>query len=132
IAAGTDLGGLPTTERSFRRLPATGVFVSRFRGDGRQLLYSTFLEQTRGLFGDVPRVASIGPHAVILAGQTLLPTFPTTPGAFDTLFGSDGTSDGFNTFDVFVSKLTLDPNPSGDTTAAAPALISPANGATFP
>jgi hypothetical protein len=132
IVTGSDSGGLPTTERSFKRLPASGVFVSRFSRDGRQLLYSTFLERTSGLFSDVPRVVSVGPHAVFVAGQTLLPTFPTTPGAFDTLFGNDGTSDGFDSFDDFVAKLTLDPNPSGDTSAAAPTLVSPANGATLP
>ena len=132
IVAGSDSGGLPTTERSYKRLPASGVFVSRFGGDGRQLLYSTFLEKTSGLFSDVPRVTSIGPHAVFVAGQTLLPTFPTTPGAFDTLFGDDGMSDGFNSFDDYVAKLTLDPNTSSDTSAAAPTLVSPANGATFP
>jgi hypothetical protein len=132
IVTGSDSGGLPTTERSFKRLPASGVFVSRFSGDGRQLLYSTFLERTSGLFSDVPRVVSVGPHAVIVAGQTLKPTFPVTPGAFDTLFGADGQSDGFDSFDVFVSRLTLDPNTSADTSAAAPALVSPANGASLP
>jgi hypothetical protein len=135
IVVGTDEGGLSTTERSYKRVPSTGIFVSRFSGDGRNLLYSTFLHGASGVFGDLllkKHIVSTGPHAVIVAGATLFPDFPTTAGAFDRLFGNDGTSDNFHRYDGFVSKLTLDPNPTTDTTAAAPTLVSPPNGATFP
>src|SRR2546425_4325558 len=135
IVVGTDEGGLPTTERSYKRVPSSGIFVSRFSGDGRDLLYNTFLHTSSGVFGDLllrKRAVSSGPHAVIVAGATLFPDFPTTAGAFDRVFGSDGTSDNFHRYDGFVARLTLDPNTSSDTTATAPTLLSPPNGATFP
>jgi hypothetical protein len=134
IVVGSDIAapGLPTTERSYRRLPMKGSFLSRFSADGRTLLYSTFLHKPSGVLVLRMKAVSAGPHAVIVAGSTLFPDHPTTPGAFDRLFGSDGTSDGFHTFDGFVAKLTLDPNPTTDTTAATPELVSPADGATIP
>ena len=133
IVVGSDIAGdFPTTERSFKRLPQKGDFLARFSGDGRTLLYSTLLHSPSGVLVLRKKIVSSGPHAVVVAGSTLLTDFPTTPGAFDRVFGSNGTSDGFHTYDGYVAKLTLDPNTSTDTTAAAPALISPANGATIP
>jgi hypothetical protein len=133
IVVGADTAGsFPTTDRSYKRLPAKGDFVARFSGDGRSLLYSTLLHQPSGVLVLRKKVVSTGPHAVVVAGSTLFTDFPTTPGAFDRVFGSNGTSDGFHTYDGYAAKLTLDPNTSSDTTAAAPALVSPANGATLP
>ena len=133
ILVGSDIAGsFSTTDRSYKRLPAKGGFLSRFSGDGKTLLYSTLLHKPSGVLVLRMKAVSSGPHAVVVAGSTLFPDFPTTPGAFDRLFGSDGTSDGFHTFDGFVAKLTLDPQPTADTTAAAPTLGSPANGATIP
>jgi hypothetical protein len=133
LVVGSDIAGsLPTTDRSYKRLPTKGSFVARFSGDGRNLLYSTLLHKPSGVLLLRMKAVSIGPHAVIVAGSTLFPDHPTTPGAFDRVFGSNGTSDGFHTYDGFVARLTLDPNASADTTAAAPALESPANGATVP
>ncbi|MFN2384789.1 MAG: hypothetical protein ABR576_00610 [Thermoanaerobaculia bacterium] len=132
IVVGTDSGGLPTTERSYKRAPSAGVYVYRLSGDGRSLLYGTFLHSPSTTFHDFVHVASTGPRAVIVAGGTLKPDFPTTAGAFDRVFGSDGTSDNFHRFDAFVAKLTLDPQATADTTAAAPALVSPAEGAAHP
>jgi hypothetical protein len=135
IVVGADEGGLPTTERSYKRVPSTGIFVSRFSGDGRDLRYSTFLHKSSGVMADLlarKLAVSSGPHQVIVAGGTLFPDFPTTPGAFDRIFGSDGTSDNFHRYDGFVAKVTTDPNTSSDTTAAAPTLLSPADGVNIP
>src|SRR6185436_19539746 len=133
IVVGSDIAGdFPTTERSFKRLPQKGDFLARFSGDGRTLLYSTLLHNPSGVLVFRKKIVSTGPHAVVIAGSTLFTDFPTTPGAFDRVFGSDGTSDGFHTYDGYVAKVTLDPNTSSDTTAAAPALLAPANGATIP
>jgi hypothetical protein len=133
IVVGSDIAGsFPTTDRSYKRLPAKGDFLARFSGDGRNLLYSTLLHNPSGVLVVRKKIVSSGPHAVVVAGSTLFTDFPTTPGAFDRVFGSNGTSDGFHTYDGYVAKVTLDPNTSTDTTAAAPALIAPANGATIP
>jgi hypothetical protein len=131
IVVGQDIAGTyPTTDRSFKRLPVKGSFISRFSSDGATQLYSTLLHKTSGALVLRMRVASVGPRAVIVAGSTLHPDHPTTPGAFDRVFGSDGTGDGFHTYDGFVARMSLDPQATADTTAAAPLLVSPANGAT--
>ena len=131
IVVGQDIAGTyPTTDRSFRRVPVKGSFVSRFSGDGRTLLYSTVLHKTSGALVVRMEVVSAGPRAVIVAGSTLHPDHPTTAGAFDRTFGSNGTGDGFHTYDGFVARMSLDPQATADTTAAAPELVSPANGAT--
>ena len=133
IVMGSDIAGsFPTTDRSYKRLPSKGIFLSRFSSDGRNLLYSTLLHRPSGDLVLRKKAVSSGPHAVVVAGSTLFTDFPTTPGAFDRVFGSNGTSDGFHTYDGYVARLTLDPNTSSDTTAAAPTLLSPANGATIP
>lgn len=133
IVVGSDIAGsYPTTDRSFKRLPAKGSFLSRFSGDGRNLLYSTLLHKPSGVLVLRMKAVSAGPHAVVVAGSTLHPDHPTTPGAFDRVFGGNGTSDGFHTYDGFVAHVTLDPAPGQDTTAAAPALLSPVNAATIP
>ncbi|HYC89749.1 MAG TPA: hypothetical protein VEO54_11100 [Thermoanaerobaculia bacterium] len=131
IVIGTDESGVATTERAWKRYPS-GVFVSRLSPDGKQLRYATLLHPSSTLFHDFLHVASAGPGSVLVSGSTLRPDFPTTPGAFDRVFNSDGTGDGFHRSEGFVAKLTLEAPPSADTTAAAPALVSPANGAAFP
>jgi hypothetical protein len=131
IVVGQDIAGTyPTTDRSFRRLPAKGSFLSRFSSDGTTQLYSTLLHKPSGALVLRMRVVSAGPRAVIVAGNTLHPDHPTTPGAFDRVFGSNGTGDGFHTYDGFVARMSLDPPATADTSAAAPALVSPADGAT--
>jgi hypothetical protein len=131
IVVGQDIAGTyPTTERSFRRLPAKGSFISRFSSDGTTLRYSTVLHKTSGALVLRMEVVSAGPRAVIVAGSTLHPDHPTTVGAFDRIFGSNGTGDGFHTYDGFVARMSLDPQTTADTSAAAPVLVSPANGAT--
>src|SRR5262249_24653463 len=135
VVVGQAAADFPTTARSFDRMLSGGqqgedVFVSRISADGSQLLYSTLLGG--GSLEPQPRVVPNGPNCVVVAGWTLSPDFPTTPGAFQTLFGGTGTSDFFSTYDGFVSQMTLLPNATTDTTAAAPTLLGPADGATFP
>ena len=128
VAVGLSEGPFPTSDRAYKRYPS-GVLLTRFSNDGRQLLFSTFLHRGSTLFNDFLHLAALGSRQVAIAGSTLQTDFPTTPGAFDRIFGSDGTTDGFHRMDGFVAKMTLEPNPSADTTAAAPALINPANNA---
>ena len=131
IVVGADITGTyPTTDRSYRRLPPKGTFLSRFSSDGTTLLYSSLLADPSGVLVLRTKAASVGPRAVVIAGSTLETDFPTTPGAYDRIFGTNGTGDGFHTYDGFVARFTLEPNTSTDTTADAPALVSPANGAT--
>jgi hypothetical protein len=131
IVVGQDVAGTyPTTDRSFKRLPVKGSFVSRFSSDGTTLLYSTLLHKPSGVLVLRMDAVSVGPRAVIVTGSTLLPDHPTTPGAFDRVFGSDGTSDGHHTYDGFVARMSLEPQVTTDTTATAPTLLSPADGAT--
>jgi hypothetical protein len=133
IVAGQDIAGTySTTDRSFKRLPVKGSFISRFSSDGTTQRYSTLLHKPSGALVLRLRVVSAGPHAVIIAGNTLHPDHPTTAGAFDRVFGSNGTGDGFHTYDGFVARMSLDPQATADTSAAAPVLISPANGTSVP
>src|SRR5262249_31981036 len=134
IIAGQAAADFPTTGGSFDRSPAGGrrgedAFVSRVSADGSQLLYSTLLGGSS--LEREPRVVPNGPDSVIVAGWTLSPDFPTTPGAFQTLFGHIGTSDFFNTYDGFVSQMTLLPNATTGT-PVAPTLLGPADVTTFP
>ena len=120
----------PTTERAYDRTPnQSDGFVARISPTGSQLLYSTLLGG--GSFEGRLRVAYAGGSTVIVAGQTKSTDFPTTVGAFDRVYGADGTPSAFNVYDVFVAKMTLEPFETGDTTAAPPALVSPAEGAGF-
>jgi hypothetical protein len=130
IVVGSDTSGsFPTTDRSYKRLPIIGEFLARYSGDGRNLLYSTLIHRPSGTLVLRKRLVSSGPNAVLVAGATLFTDFPTTPGAFDRVFGGNGTSDGFHTYDGFVAKFTAVSNAGTDTTATAPTLLAPANGA---
>ena len=120
----------PTTERAYDRTPnQSDAFVARISSNGTQLLYSTLLGGSS--FEGRLQVAYAGGSTVIVAGQTKSPDFPTTVGAFDRVYGDDGTPSEFNVYDVFVARMTLEPLETGDTTAAPPALVSPVDGATF-
>lgn len=120
----------PTTERAYDRTPnQSDAFISRISSNGTQLLYSTLLGGSS--FEGQLRVAYAGGSTVIVAGQTKSTDFPTTVGAFDRIYGANGAASAFNVYDVFVAKMTLEPLETGDTTAASPALVSPADGARF-
>ncbi len=120
----------PTTERAYDRTPnQSDGFVCRINSTGSQLLYSTLLGGSS--FENHMSVAYVGGNTVIVAGQTKSTDFPTTVGAFDRVYGANGSPSAFNVYDAFVAKMTLQPFENGDTTATPPALISPADGASF-
>jgi hypothetical protein len=89
----------PTTPDAFQTTYGGGfdAFVSKLNAAGSVLLYSTYLggnddEQGHGIAVDASGNAYV-------TGYTGSSNFPTTPGAFQTTYGSGG--------DAFVSKLSL-------------------------
>jgi hypothetical protein len=92
VAGSTTSLGFPTTAGAYdTTLSGTDAFVARLSSSGGFLLYSTFLGGAVG--EEVYAIALSGGQATV-AGQTGSPTFPTTPGAYDTTFNG-GFSDGF-------------------------------------
>jgi hypothetical protein len=137
IAGGIGGGSPPTTERAFDRTPeSSDGFVARISPDGDRLLYSTLLGG--GQADTTTHIVHAGGSSVVVAGLTRSPDFPTTPGAFDRVYGADGrysgggASPGTFAEDVYLAKLTLQAPEAGDVTApGAPALRGPPDGATF-
>ena len=120
----------PTTERAYDRTPnQSDGFICRISSTGSQLLYSSLLGGSS--FENHLNVAYVGGTTVIVAGQTKSTDFPTTPGAIDRVYGTNGSPSAFNVYDIFVAKMTLEPFENGDVTATPPALVSPADGAAF-
>jgi hypothetical protein len=151
VLGGTRAFDFPTTRGAFDRTLG-GVagypydcFVSRISADGSQLLYSTFFggnglptpDMFHGVECDSPNTTGeshlvyAGGDSAILVGETTSPDLRVTPGAFDTSYAP-----GPTTFqpaaDVFIARLSLLPDASGDLTVAAPVLVSPADGASMP
>jgi hypothetical protein len=124
--AGTLSADFPTTDRSYDRLlngeGASAFFVAQLNPNGSQLPYATLIPGDS--FEGQVTLATDGANTVIVAGNTTSATFPTTPGAYQTVFGGGQSDD-------FVSQLTLLPNTISDTTPSAPSLLSPAAGATL-
>lgn len=100
------------------------AFVAELSANGSTLLYSTYLGGTQSEGGyDIALDASGG---VYIAGLTYSIDFPTTAGAFDTVFNGD-----LLIFwgDGFVTKLgSVSTPPSTPAVPEPPALIAPANG----
>jgi hypothetical protein len=94
--AGSTQSLLPTTpgayDTTFNGAPSDfDAFVARLSPAGTALFYSTYLG---GSMGDGARsVALDATGAATVAGETVSPGFPTTPGAYDT--SQNGTADGF-------------------------------------
>ncbi|MCX6358619.1 MAG: SBBP repeat-containing protein [Armatimonadetes bacterium] len=90
--------GYPTTAGAFQRDFAGGradVVVTKLNSDGASLLYSTYLggsndDEATGIAVDASGAAYVG-------GFTISSAFPTTPGAYQTVFGGGS--------DAFVTKL---------------------------
>jgi len=105
--AGIARAGFPTTGNAYQQTfgSATGVgadaFLSKLAPDGASLLYSTYLggSDGDGAWG----VAADYSGNAWLTGETFSSNFPTTPGAYDTSCGSDGSCDA--TGDAYVARL---------------------------
>jgi len=98
----------PTTPGTFDLLNNGGqdVFVVKMNATGTGLVYSTYIGGSGTDFGFSIVVDDL--DNVFLAGQTRSPDFPTTPGAFDRLCGTDGNCnfDGARYYyDAFVARL---------------------------
>ena len=119
----------PTTQGAFDRTPDTaGAFLTRLSPGGQRLLYETFIDHA-GI--GLPRVAVVGDDSAVIAGTTFGPDYPTTPDSFDPVL-NNGELVSHDPDDGFVARFTLAPQDPGDTSAAAPTLVSPRNGARFP
>ena len=145
IVGATNVNNPPTTAGAFDRIPedftaeaATpgDAYVTKLSADGSQILYSTLLGSGTG--ADVAlEVVHAGGNSVVVAGITMSTDFPVTTGAFDTVYAADGKPSGTDSpgtlaEDLFVTKLSLDPMPTADTTAPpAPTISWPNDGAVF-
>ena len=76
-------------------------FVTKLNPSGTTLLYSTYLG---GGTGDVASAVAVAAGAAYVTGATQNPSFPTTPGAFQTKCGTDGTCNG-GLYDAFVTVV---------------------------
>jgi Beta-propeller repeat len=85
---------------------ASNGFVTKLTSNGQALAYSTYLGAGTGDSAAAVAVDSSGDAYV--TGSTQNPTFPTTPGAFQTTCGTDGTCNG-GLDDAFVTVY----NPAG-------------------
>jgi hypothetical protein len=102
--------------------------VSELSADGSTLLYSTYLGGSQSESGNDIALDAAG--SVYVAGHTYSIDYPTTAGAFDTVFSGD-----LLIFwgDGFVTKLgSVSTPPSTPPVPAAPALVAPANADTPP
>src|SRR5262249_44795914 len=111
--------------------PGAG-FISRLSADATQYLYQSFFGGSGGIadnFQSVPQVAYVTGNTVIVSGQTTSNDFPTRGGAVDPT--SSNAIGGGASNEGFVTKIALDADASGDLSASPPALLSPADGATF-
>jgi Beta-propeller repeat len=132
LAGGTGSPSAATTpdasDRQFNGGPSD-AYVAKLNATGSALLFATFLggSESEGA-GDVA-LDSAGD--VYVTGQTISADFPTTPGAFDRVFNGDPSifwGDAFMVKIAFGSGAPAPPPPPPPV-PAAPALVSPAEGA---
>jgi hypothetical protein len=83
------------------------AFVTKLNGNGSGLVYSTYLGSTADEFGNGIALSRGG--KVYVTGSTDSPNFPTTPGAYDTMYNG-----GTYTGDAFVTKLDVPAGEAGD------------------
>jgi hypothetical protein len=134
IAGQTQSFDLPTTQGAYDRSVAiySGLFfddayVARISADGAQVLYGTYLG---GRYDDWNvKMALVGANSAVLSGWTQSNDFPITPGAHDPLLNNDGVGGVSVPTDGFLARLTIRADGDADDEVAAPALLSPANGA---
>jgi len=109
IAGGTDSTDFPTQNAYQGVQGYADAFVAKIdpaQSGVDSLVYATYLGGSGGDTGY--GLAVDGNGNAYVAGYTSSSDFPTTPGAFDTTCGSDGTCNGHNSlvyYDVFVTKL---------------------------
>ena len=131
VLGGTRSYDLQTTRGAFDRTlagasaGADDCFIWKISGDGAQLLYSTYLggQGEDCEFFNQGRLVYTGANTVAIAGYTGSTDFPTTAGTVRPVV--DEETNGSN---LFVTKLTLANDASGDLSADPPTLVSPPNG----
>jgi hypothetical protein len=131
ITGGTSSADFPVSPDAFDASfnGVADAFVTALNGNGTAIVYSSFIG---GPASDVGRdIAVDAGGAAYITGQTISTDFPTTQGAFDTIFNGDPEifwADGF------VAKFGSGPTPpvNGPGVPAAPPLESPFNGETMP
>jgi uncharacterized protein (TIGR03437 family) len=130
--AGVSNKAFPTTAGAFQ--PAvSGPFVAKMNATGSALAYSTGLggsiygvpSAPPGWYDSPAAIAVDSAGDAYVAGITASPTFPTTPGAFQTAFAGPLASDPFTAppYDGFVSEL----NPTGTALVYSTYLGGPGN-----
>jgi Beta-propeller repeat len=102
VAGETVSSDFPTTPGAFRTTPPSGDtgFVAKLNATGSALIYSTYLGGSGRDYAE--GIAIDGAGNAYVMGVTASSDFPTTSGAFQTVFGGGGG-------DAYVSKL----NPAG-------------------
>ena len=120
VAGNTDITNLPSTPGSF--LPGgPGPFVAKVNAAGTALVYLTYLSDTNLIFYPNSTPANTATALAVdvagnayLAGSTVDPQFPATPGAWQTAFDGPAPVYPYSPLpptDCFVAKI----NPTGTT-----------------
>lgn len=111
VTGATVSSDFPTTSGAFQSFKGVSdAFVSNLNGEGTALLFSTVLG---GGQRDQGSGIAIDSRNIYVVGVTESSDFPTTPGAFQTTFGSP--------YDAFVSKLSPVASPATTLTLSGPA-----------
>ncbi len=105
ITGRTLSSNFPTTEgaydRTYNGANYYDAFVTKLDSSGTKLVYSTYLGGSYGDYGNGIAIDTAG--NIYITGQTNSANFPTTEGAYDTIY--NGRYDAFS--DVFVTKFVF-------------------------
>jgi hypothetical protein len=134
VTGGTGSVDFPVTVGAFDRTfnGMSDAFLSELSPNGSTLIYSTYLGGTQSESGDDLAIDATGDN-VYVAGHTYSIDFPTTAGAFDTVWNGDLLvfwGDGFVT--KFATDTGTSTPPSTPPVPAAPGLLAPVNNDTPP
>ena len=118
MTGNTNTTDLPTTAGAFLT-NGTGAFVAKVNAAGSALAYLTYISATNFIYAPIANPANIAATVAVdaagnayLTGATFDPSFPATPGAYQTTFAGPyqpGVNYPLPPTDVFALKL----NPSG-------------------
>jgi uncharacterized protein (TIGR03437 family) len=118
VAGNTDITSLPTTPGAFLQT-GPGPFVAKVNAAGNALVYLTYLSNTNLIFYPYSTPANTATALAVdaagnayVAGSTVDPQFPATPGAWQTTFDGPAPAypyDPLPPTDCFVAKV----NPTG-------------------